>query len=81
LRPVAFVTGNRGKLEEVRRIWAAEPGGPPVELTAVALDLPEIQSLDLVEVLRAKAREASRITTSRLCSTRRLAFSITISAT
>jgi non-canonical purine NTP pyrophosphatase (RdgB/HAM1 family) len=60
LRPVAFVTGNRGKLEEVRRIWAAEPGGPPVELTAVALDLPEIQSLDLVEVLRAKAREAHR---------------------
>lgn len=57
---LAFVTGNRGKLEEVRRIWAAVPGGPPVELEAVALDLPEIQSLDLVEVLRAKAREAHR---------------------
>jgi non-canonical purine NTP pyrophosphatase (RdgB/HAM1 family) len=56
--PIAFVTGNRGKLEEVRRIWAAVPGGPPVELEAVALDLPEIQSLDLVAVLRAKAREA-----------------------
>lgn len=58
--PIAFVTGNRGKLEEVRRIWAAAPGGPPVELEAVELDLPEIQSLDLVEVVRAKAREAHR---------------------
>lgn len=60
MTPIAFVTGNRGKLEEVRRIWAAAPGGPPMELEAIALDLPEIQSLDLVEVLRAKAREAHR---------------------
>ena len=59
-RPLAFVSGNRGKLEEVRRIWAALPDGPPAELEAVALDLPEIQSLDLVEVLRVKGREAYR---------------------
>lgn len=57
---IALVTGNRGKLVEVRRIWAAGPGEPPAELEAVALDLPEIQSLDLVQVLRAKAREAHR---------------------
>lgn len=57
---IAFVTGNRGKLEEVRRIWCGLPEGPPAVLEAVALDLPEIQSLDLVEVLRAKGEEAHR---------------------
>lgn len=57
---IAFVTGNRGKLEEVRRIWSGLPEGPPAALEAVALDLPEIQSLDLVEVLHAKAEEAHR---------------------
>ena len=57
---IAFVTGNRGKLEEVRRIWAGLPDGPPAALEAVALDLPEIQSLDLLEVLRAKAADAYR---------------------
>lgn len=55
--PVAFVTGNRGKLEEARRILAAAGG---LETEGVALDLPEIQSLDLEEVLRAKGREAAR---------------------
>lgn len=57
---IAFVTGNRGKLEEVRRIWSGLPEGAPAALEAVALDLPEIQSLDLVEVLHAKAEEAHR---------------------
>ncbi len=51
--PYVLVTGNRGKLEEARRI--AGPG-----LTAVAVDLPEIQSLDLLEVLRHKGDEAWR---------------------
>ncbi|MFP3939389.1 MAG: non-canonical purine NTP pyrophosphatase [Thermoanaerobaculia bacterium] len=55
--PVAFATGNRGKLEEARRIFAAAGG---LETEGVALDLPEIQSLDLEEVLRAKGREAAR---------------------
>lgn len=56
---VAFVTGNRGKLEEARRILARE-AAPALEIEGVPLDLPEIQSLDLEEVLRAKGREAAR---------------------
>lgn len=48
-----FVTGNASKLAEARRLFP--------DLDSVSLDLPEIQSLDLTEVLRAKAREAHRI--------------------
>jgi non-canonical purine NTP pyrophosphatase (RdgB/HAM1 family) len=51
--PFVLVTGNPGKLAEARRLAGAG-------LEAVALDLPEIQSLDLLEVLRAKADEAWR---------------------
>ena len=51
--PFVLVTGNADKLAEARRIVGAE-------LEAVALDLPEIQSLDLEQVLRAKADEAWR---------------------
>jgi non-canonical purine NTP pyrophosphatase (RdgB/HAM1 family) len=51
--PFVLVTGNPGKLAEARRLagldFAAEP-----------LDLPEIQSLDLLEVLQAKGEEAWR---------------------
>ncbi len=50
---LAFVTGNPGKLREAERL-AERP------LEAVAVDLPEIQSLDIAEVLAAKADEASR---------------------
>jgi non-canonical purine NTP pyrophosphatase (RdgB/HAM1 family) len=46
-----LVTGNPGKLAEARRLAGRA-------LEAVDLDLPEIQSLDLEEVLRAKAVEA-----------------------
>lgn len=46
-----LVTGNPGKLAEARRIV-----GP--DLDAVAVDLPEIQSLDIHAVLRAKAEVA-----------------------
>jgi non-canonical purine NTP pyrophosphatase (RdgB/HAM1 family) len=51
-----FVTGNRNKADEARRIVGR---GLRVE----AVELPEIQSLDPREVLRAKARDAW----SRLC--------------
>lgn len=61
IRPVAFVTGNRDKLAEARRLWAAGgEEGSGVAFEGVALDLPEIQSLDLREVLRAKGEEAWR---------------------
>jgi non-canonical purine NTP pyrophosphatase (RdgB/HAM1 family) len=58
---IAFVTGNPGKLAEARRIWVGGPAGEAgPRLEAVALELPEIQSLDLLEVLRAKGEEAWR---------------------
>lgn len=50
---ILLVTGNPNKLEEARRILGSR-------LEAVDLDLPEIQSLDLLEVLRAKGWEAYR---------------------
>ncbi|HZI63708.1 MAG TPA: non-canonical purine NTP pyrophosphatase [Thermoanaerobaculia bacterium] len=52
-RGPVFVTGNAAKLAEARRL--AGPG-----LESVAVDLPEIQSLDLREILAAKAAEAWR---------------------
>ena len=48
-----FVTGNSGKVREVEAIL-----GHPVR--RVALDLPEIQSLDVAEVAAAKAEAAWR---------------------
>lgn len=54
-REIAFVTGNPGKLEEARRLWAGES---EAGFEAVDLDLPEIQSLNLLEVARAKGQEA-----------------------
>lgn len=53
LPPFVLVTGNRDKAAEAERIL-----GRPVETAAV--DLPEIQSLDLLAVLRAKGEEAWR---------------------
>ena len=51
--PFVLVTGNQGKLAEARRLLG-------VRLEGVALELPEVQSLDLGEVLRAKGEEAWR---------------------
>jgi non-canonical purine NTP pyrophosphatase (RdgB/HAM1 family) len=53
LAGAVLVTGNPGKLAEARRICG-------VGLEAVEMELPELQSLDLYEVLRAKGREAFR---------------------
>lgn len=49
----ALVTGNAGKLRESERVLGFRP-------EHVDLDLPELQSLDLVEVLEAKAETAWR---------------------
>jgi non-canonical purine NTP pyrophosphatase (RdgB/HAM1 family) len=51
LPPFVLVTANPGKLAEARRL----AGGT---FESAAVDLPEIQSLDLAEVLRAKAEAA-----------------------
>jgi len=48
------VTGNRSKLAEARRL----AGAAGLLLDAIEVDLPEIQSLDMEEVLRAKAWHA-----------------------
>lgn len=50
-RRAALVTGNPSKLAEARRLFP--------DLESVPIDLPEIQSLDLREVLRHKARAAA----------------------
>jgi len=60
LERLTLVTGNPNKLEEARRILRAVPACRLPELTAEAVDLPEIQSLDLRQVLEAKAEEAWR---------------------
>ena len=49
-----FVTGNRNKVIEARRLCGSE-------IAATEIDLPEIQSLDIFEVLRFKAAAAARV--------------------
>jgi non-canonical purine NTP pyrophosphatase (RdgB/HAM1 family) len=56
--PFVLVTGNPGKVAETRRILGRE-------VESIDVELPEIQSLDLAEVLQAKADEASRHTGGR----------------
>jgi non-canonical purine NTP pyrophosphatase (RdgB/HAM1 family) len=51
--PFVFVSGNAGKIAEARLA-----SGLPIE--AVEIDLPEMQSLDVGEILTAKAEEAFR---------------------
>lgn len=58
LPPFVLVTGNPGKLAETRRVLGRE-------VESIDVELPEIQSLDLAEVLRAKAAEAARHTDGR----------------
>jgi XTP/dITP diphosphohydrolase len=53
MRSFTLVTGNAGKLAEARRLLG-------FDVPAEAVDLPEIQSLDMGEVLRAKGEEAFR---------------------
>jgi non-canonical purine NTP pyrophosphatase (RdgB/HAM1 family) len=51
MRTFILVSGNRGKIAEARlAAWA--------DLPAAELDLPEIQSLDMMEILRGKAAAA-----------------------
>lgn len=51
--PWVLVTGNESKAREAERILSRK-------VIWIAVDLPEIQSNDLLEVLEAKAREAWR---------------------
>jgi XTP/dITP diphosphohydrolase len=56
IKKLAFVTTNTGKFEEVKR-WLTY-FEPSIELEQVALDLPEIQSLDVQEIALDKAQQA-----------------------
>lgn len=56
LLALTLVTGNPSKLREAQRILAAL--SLEVVVDHADVDLPEIQSLDLLEVLRAKAADA-----------------------
>jgi inosine triphosphate pyrophosphatase len=47
-----FITGNRGKLAEVQSILE--------NVEALDIDLPEIQSLDAQEIIKAKLEEAQK---------------------
>lgn len=49
--PFVLVTGNRGKIAEARLALG-------MEIEAVEVDLPEIQGLDLLEILQEKAEVA-----------------------
>jgi XTP/dITP diphosphohydrolase len=49
--PFVLVTGNRGKIAEARLALG-------MEVEAVEVDLPEIQGLDLLEILQEKAKVA-----------------------
>jgi XTP/dITP diphosphohydrolase len=51
--PFVLVTGNLGKIAEARLAMGSD-------LETVLADLPEVQSLDYLEVVRAKADEAWR---------------------
>ena len=51
LAPFVLVTGNRGKIAEARLALG-------MEIEAVEVDLPEIQGLDLFEILQQKAEVA-----------------------
>lgn len=53
---IYFVTTNEGKFEEVNK-WCKELD-PNIILEQAALDIPEIQSLDVEEVAIAKAKDA-----------------------
>ena len=54
LAPFVLVTGNRGKIAEARLALG-------MEVEAVEMDLPEIQGLDLLEILNDKANVAWEI--------------------
>lgn len=52
--PLYFITGNKGKLEEVKSILEA------VEVEALDIDLTEIQELDAHKIIQAKLTEAQK---------------------
>lgn len=58
-RSILFVTGNNDKFKEVERYLLELD--PSIKLEQIALDLPEIQSLDIHKIALAKAEEAWRL--------------------
>lgn len=56
MNEVYFVTGNKGKWEELRAMFPAE-----INLFAHDLDLPELQSMDSEEIVRDKLERAFEV--------------------
>lgn len=54
MNKIFFITGNRNKFSEVEAILA-----PEITVQQLDIDLPEIQSLDSKEIIKAKLKEAS----------------------
>jgi inosine triphosphate pyrophosphatase len=54
---LTFITGNENKVRELNQILGTE-------LKSVKLDLPEIQSLDMSEIIELKVREAYKVLNS-----------------
>lgn len=52
---ITLVTGNQHKLKEY---MAVVPGNSSINLTSKNIDLPEIQSLDLIEIITDKVKRA-----------------------
>ncbi len=51
MEKIYFVTGNEGKLKEAREILKTE-------IEAISIDLPEIQALEVLDVVKDKAQRA-----------------------
>jgi inosine/xanthosine triphosphate pyrophosphatase family protein len=56
---ITLVTGNPHKLAELREVFP-----PTIELKSMKLDLDEIQTLDLHEIVRHKLHQAYEIVNS-----------------
>jgi len=55
-KEIYYVTSNTGKFDEVARMLAQH--APEILLTSCDIDIPEIQSMDQLEVARDKAKKA-----------------------
>lgn len=58
--PITFVTGNKNKLEEVKRILNDGEEELPFEIVNQRVDLPELQGNDVKEIAMEKCKQAAK---------------------
>jgi inosine triphosphate pyrophosphatase len=58
-KPITFVTGNPKKLEEFIAILG--PSASALNLTSIALDLPELQGSDPLDIAKDKCMRAAEL--------------------